>query len=74
MGTLLSIMRGEMFIYEYKLQKLSTKTNENKCFLTKIYQGPEGDLETIISEKGLFGYNGEKQNEHLGLEFPIFKV
>ena len=65
---------GEMFIYEYKLQKLSTKTNENKCYLMKIYQGPEGDLENIISEKGSFGYNGEHQIDHLGLEFPIFKV
>ena len=66
---------NEQYVYEYKIQRLTPKTDENKCHITKIYQGSHKSLNDVISEFGLFGYNGEHFEENrLGLDFPQFKI
>lgn len=65
---------NEMYVYEYKIQKLTPKTEENKCYVTKIYHGEKKELDNIITEFGMFGYNSPHKNNHLGLDFPQFKI
>lgn len=65
---------GELYVYEYNIKLLNPKAIENKCYITNIYRGEEKDIDEIITKKGYFGINGEKPNEHFGLEFPIFKI
>ena len=68
--------KDEMYIYEYRLNKLHKKSVQNKCFIEKIYQGEEVDVEHFIMNNGLFGLGKELENEEngYGTDFPRFKI
>lgn len=64
------------YLYDYHLKRLSSKSNENKCFLKKLHEGNEIDVESFIMENSRFSENGETPREDwgYGCELPIFKV
>lgn len=65
----------EMYVYEYKIQRLSPKTDENKCHIKKLYQGLPKEMDDVISEFGIQGYNSiEHRPDTLGLDFPRFEI
>ena len=63
---------NQMYVYDYKIQRLSKKTTENKCFISKIYQGDKNvDVDNIIT---LHGTTETEFENDAGLSYPIFKV
>ena len=75
-GTFHFEYNDELYIYDYKIQRLTKKTSENKCYMTKIYQGDKNvDVDNIITTKSSFIPNGENYDGiNSGLSYPIFKV
>ena len=65
---------NKYYVYEYHIRLISPKSSENKCHIKNIYIGEKKDIEEIIMDNGYFGTNGKIENEHFGLEFPIFKI
>jgi len=65
---------SNFYVYEYRINRLTPKSSENKCYIRKLHEGEDGDIKSIIIENGVFGIHGSEKNESLGLDNPIFKV
>jgi hypothetical protein len=65
---------NEFYVYEYNINRIDDSVLENKCFIRNIYQGEFRSVDSIIIEYGSYGPNGIYSAEHMGLNYPIFKV
>ena len=68
------IYKDELFVYEYNIGLINPGSEQNKCNIELLYQGPEKTVKEIIVEKGIFGLNKELEDKEYGLDFPIFKI
>jgi hypothetical protein len=68
------IYKDELFVYQYNIGLIVPNSEQNKCNIQLLYQGPEKTVEEIIVEKGIFGLNKELEAKEYGLDFPIFKI
>ena len=72
------IYKNEMYVYQFNIKRITDKTMENKCFIEKIYQGGDYNLEKIIDENNVYGKLnkisvGEYKKENVKKK-PIFEV
>lgn len=75
------IYKEELYIYQYRLRRIKETANENKCEITKIYQGKVADVLDIDELISIIKQNHNLKDapdltvyEKIDERLPIFRV
>jgi len=62
------------YVYEFQLKRIEEKKPENKCFITKIYEGEIQEVKDIILDYSLLTPDFNFSREEIILFYPVFEV